>query len=245
MTGIFDRLTASPAPPGHAEPDAEGGDEKANVIAESDNSLTPRVIKDAVQELLKYGLLEASRKPNLYRTVLTNREVLDQILEPLDLAVRVDDIRGLAFVVVCELGSEGVGENDEWSHPLLRRQRLTLEQSLLVAILRQQFIAYEQEAGLGAGEATLSLEELLSSLQIYLGGLGSDAQEQKRLRNLLEQLKGHGLVSEIDSHDQVSIRPIITHLANPESLQGLLHAFRAARQSGQQQEPAVGEGGNE
>jgi hypothetical protein len=42
----------------------------------------------------------------------------------------------------------------------------------------------------------------------------------------LDQLKGHGLVSAIDSHDRVNIRPIIAHLANPENLQALLHWLR-------------------
>jgi hypothetical protein len=68
-----------------------------------------------------------------------------------------------------------------------------------------------------------------------MGDLGSDAQEQKRLRNLLEQLKGHGVVSEVDEHDRIAIRPIIAHLANPENLQNLLQAFRdeAGRRQGQ------------
>jgi hypothetical protein len=66
---------------------------------------------------------------------------------------------------------------------------------------------------------------------MYLGHLGSDSLEQKRLRNLLEQLKGYGLVSEVDRHDQFSIRPIIAHLANPENLANLLHAFRREAES--------------
>jgi hypothetical protein len=101
-----------------------------------------------------------------------------------------------------------------------------MEQSLLVAILRQHFIAHEQETGIGAGEAVVELEELLPQLQLYLGDTGSDTRDQKRLRNLLDNLKNHGIVSDIDANDQVVIRPIITHLANPENLQNLLHHFR-------------------
>jgi len=144
------------------------------------------------------------------------------ILEPLDLAMKIDELRGIAYVAVAALATEG---DDEWSHPLVRRQRMNLEQSLLVAILRQQFVVHEQEAGLGASAATVAIEDLLPHLQMYLGNLGSDAQEQKRLRGLLEQLKGYGLVSEVDAHDQLQIRPIIAHLANPENLTNLLHTF--------------------
>lgn len=115
-----------------------------------------------------------------------------------------------------------MAEQDDWSHPLVRRQRLNLEQSLLIAILRQHFIAYEQESGTGAGLAQVAVEDLIPQLQVYLGDLGSDAKERTRVIGLLDQLKGHGVVSALDSHDRVIIRPIISHLANPENLQALL-----------------------
>lgn len=184
-----------------------------------------RDARSALLELLKYGLLEESAKPNLYRLLRLHRDALDAALALFDLALRVDEVRGLAFVVVAS-GFEG--EDDEWSHPLVRRQRLTLEQSLLLAILRQQFVAHEVEAGVGAGGAQVALEDLLPHLQAYLGDLRSDALERKRLLALLEQLKGHGVVSEVDQQERVTIRPIIAHIANPENLTGLLQALREA-----------------
>ena len=72
----------------------------------------------------------------------------------------------------------------------------------------------------------MELDELLPQLQLYLGDTGSDTRDQKRLRSLLDNLKSHGIVSDIDANDQVVVRPIITHLANPENLQNLLHHFR-------------------
>jgi hypothetical protein len=201
-------------------------------------SYTPRQVKDAALELLKYGLLEEQRKPNLYRTALAEHEALGRVLEPLDLAMRVDEIRGLAYIVVADQVFDSV--EGEWSHPLVRRQRLNLEQSLLIAILRQQFVAHEQQAGVGSTEALVALEDLLPQLQLYLGDLGSDAQEERRLRNLLEQLKVHGIVSEPDEHNRVAIRPIIAHLASPENLQNLLGAFRREASGSQQQGGSTG-----
>lgn len=147
------------------------------------------------------------------------------VLQWLGLALRIDDVRGLAFLVVA---ADMQQEEDEWSHPLVRRQRLTLEQSLLVAILRQQFVAHEVEAGLGAADAQVALEDLQPHLQAYLGDMGSDAQERKRLLGLLEQLKVHGIVSDVDQQERVTIRPIIAHLANPENLANLVQALQAA-----------------
>jgi hypothetical protein len=185
---------------------------------------TPRHIKEAALELLKFGMVEEARKPLIYRAAITHRSAIATILEPLDLAMKVDDFRAIAYVVIAEQAFESAEE--EWSHPLVRRQRLNLEQSLLIAILRQHFIVHEQEAGVGAGEALITLDDLIPRLRDYLGDPGSDAQEEKRLRNLLEQLRVHGIVSEIDSNDQVTIRPIIAHLASPENLQNLLQALR-------------------
>lgn len=223
MASLFDQRAAER----QTESTGESGETAATPKAsdQAPGAYTPQGIKTAVQELLKHGLLEAERKPNLYRTALTQRAAIDTILEPLDLRLRLDEVRGLAFVTVAEelFG----GEADEWSHALVRRQRLTLEQSLLVAILRQLYIAHEQEAGAGAGDAVVELEELLPQLQVYLGESGSEMKEQKRLRTLLEALRGHGIVSEVDEREQkVAIRPLITHLANPESLQNLLQHFR-------------------
>lgn len=191
----------------------------------SDQTHIAATVRSTLLELMKYGLLEESSKPNLYRSALLHRGEVDRVLGWLDLSLRIDDVRGIAFIVVAT-GPDR--DDDEWSHPLVRRQRLTLEQSLLVAILRQQFVAHEVEAGVGAADAQIALDDLLPHLQVYLGDLGSDAQEKKRLLNLLEQLKGHGIVSDVDQQERVTIRPIIVHLANPENLTNLIQALREA-----------------
>ena len=112
------------------------------------------------------------------------------------------------------------------------QRRATAEALRCLAEARR---ALEQESGSGASQALVAVDELIPQLQVYLGDEGSDARERTRTINLLDQLKGHGLVSALDSHDRVVIRPIITHLANPENLQALLHWLReqaAARTAG-------------
>ncbi len=253
---IFDTLTA-PKEHGQAaadvasdaalQPDVtHGSDAESGVGAapEAPGMFIPRDVKDAFQELLKFGFLETARKPNLYQIAATGPAQINAILEPLDLALRIDDVRGLAFVVVAASFVTDT-QDDEWSHPLIRRQRLTLEQSLLVALLRQHYLVHEQEQGIGAQEAPVLVEEVASQLQLYLGNLGSDIRELQRARNLLEKLKPHGIVSEVDQHDQFLIRPIIVHLANPENLQGLLQALKQAStdaQSDVEVESPSGEG---
>lgn len=211
---------------------AAGSDEAAPEAAD----YTPRELKDVTQELLKFGLVESERKPNLYRIASTRHHEINAILEPLDLRLKIDDVRGLAFLIVNQetvVEVDDVSDMDEWSHPLVRRQRLTLEQSLLVAVLRQQYLAHEQESGIGAGGVTISIDEVLSSTSLYIKPSGSEASDQKRIRNLLENLRGHGIVSEVDDKGQVTVRPIITHLANPESLVALLAHFKSIAVVGQ------------
>ncbi len=186
---------------------------------------TPTSLRRAVQELLRQGLLERALKKPLFQQIATDTERVNTLLEPLDLQVKVDDVRGLAFVAVAAGYQPDDSEEDDWTHPLVRRQRLTLEQSLLLAILRREFLQREQEHGLGV-PVQLALDGLLPQLEIYLGHTGSDMQERKRLLNLLDNLHDHGVVSKVDAQDNFTIRPMIVHLANPDNLQALLQRLR-------------------
>ncbi|UCQ54820.1 DUF4194 domain-containing protein [Edwardsiella tarda] len=227
MAGFFDELiNRSVTENTGSEPEflnEEVADASVEETATSSETRTIKKIREATQELLKYGLLEEASKPNLYRVVLTHPEEVTRILEPLDLDIGIDEIRGLLYVKV---RLDETPEQDEWSHPLVRRQRLNLEQSLLVAILRQHFVAWEQESGTGASQAQIAIDDLLPQLQIYLGDPGSESKERTRLLTLLDQLKGHGLVTSPDAHERIVIRPIIAHLADPMNLQALLAWLR-------------------
>ncbi len=237
MSDLFDDLFDDPVD-ANATPDGPTASPPAAGAGPTDEATSHRYItrevRATIQELLKYGLLEADRKNNLYRTAVTHTPRINEALEPLDLTLRVDEIRGIAFLVVVDgfvaestesTGSED-GPNDEWSHPLVRRQRLTAEQSLLVALLRQLYLAHEQEAGIGAGNAVATVDDVKASLQLYFGTSGSDSRDDKRTRALLENLRNHNLVSEIDDKDQFNIRAIITQLADPDSLSALLTYYK-------------------
>ena len=219
---IFDQWAS--AAPVDVEVDAPAELPTANTAPAP--SVTPIELRRAVQELLKNGVLEQSAKPKLFSQISNDTARVNAQLEPLDLEVRVDDVRGLAFVAI-PLAYQPDGEDDdEWTHPLVRRQRLTLEQSLLLAILRREFLQREQEGGVGV-PVRLAVDRLLPQLEIYLGSTGSEMQERKRLATLLESLRGHGVVSEVDAQDTVTLRPMMVHLANPQNLQALLQHLRA------------------
>jgi hypothetical protein len=222
---IFDQwASAAPAAP-QVEDSLGMAPDASNAHATSSAPTTPAALRRAVQELLKHGLLEQAAKPHLFRQITTDTSRVDALLEPLDLRVQVDDHRGLAFVAIAAQFQPDGEDDDEWTHPLVRRQRLTLEQSLLLAILRREFLQREQEHGLGA-RVQLPVDGLLPQLEIYLGSTGSDMQERKRVLALLEGLRGHGVVSEVDAQESFTIRPMIVHLANPENLKALLQRLR-------------------
>ena len=227
MAGFFDKLINRSVTANTGSESESLDEEVAEALVEenatSSETRTLKKIREATQELLKYGLLEEASKPNLYRVLLTHPEEVTRILEPLDLDIGIDEIRGLLYVKV---RLDETPEQDEWSHPLVRRQRLNLEQSLLVAILRQHFVAWEQESGTGASQAQIAIDDLLPQLQIYLGDPGSESKERTRLLTLLDQLKGHGLVTSPDAHERIVNRPIIAHLADPMNLQALLAWLR-------------------
>ena len=238
---LFDRLAAEaqatpPWPPAQAGPPAEGGSAPTD-DASSRPERTPMDLRRAVQELLRHGWLEQASKPRLYRTVSHQTAQVNRLLEPLDLEVALDEVRGLAFVrVVADYSADGDSNStdedaDGWSHPLVFRQRLTLEQSLLVAILRQSFVMHEQELGVGQQALKVAVDELLPIFLTYFEDSGSDAKNETRLLNLLDQLKAHGIVSEVDTKQEVIVRPLIAYIANPESLSALLTLLKQQSQS--------------
>lgn len=185
---------------------------------------TPSDVKTLAQELLKNGFIESTSRAADFNAVLRLRRQIDVVLEPLDLRIDLDEMRGLAVLVVAD--SAASNPDETWNHPLVRRQRLTMEQSLLVAILRQLHVVQELESGIGIREVRVSVDELQSQLHVYLPDTGSDTKNRQRLLTLLDQLKPHGIVSEPDSRGEVMIRPLITRLANPETLGALLSHFR-------------------
>ena len=195
---------------------------------------TPSAVRKALQHLLGHGWLESASKPKLFSLMAAQTARLDALLEPLDLRVLVDDVRGLAFLAVVP-GYAGddtdESEQDDWTHPLMKRQRLTLEQSLLLALLRREFLQREQESGTGA-VVRVTVDSLLPQLETYLGSTGSDMQERKRLTQLLENLRTHSMVSVVDAQDCITIRPMIVHLLNPENLQTLLLRLREVAEKG-------------
>ncbi|MDD2609020.1 MAG: DUF4194 domain-containing protein [Giesbergeria sp.] len=231
---IFDQWAGAAPAPAPQQPDAADAAQAAPSTEPTPANTelahaTPLALRRAVQELLKNGLLEQSAKPQLFRQIANDTARINAQLEPFDLQVRVDDVRGLAFVLVAPDYYGEAEDEDEWTHPLVRRQRLTLEQSLLLAILRREFLQREQESGLGV-PVQLAVDGLLPQLEIYLGATGSDMQERKRLGTLLESLRGHGVVSEVDAQESITIRPMIVHLANPQNLQALLQHLQALAQ---------------
>lgn len=202
---------------------------------EDSASFTPTEVREVTQELLRYGYIEEQRKPAYFRRSMVKRKEIAIALEPLDLALEVDEHRGVAFLIVGDNSRESHSDTSEWRHPLIRRQRLTLEQSLLIAILRQAFVLHEQETGIGISPAKLAIEDLLPQFLTYFQDSGSDAKNESRISILLDQLKIHGIVSEVDKNGEFTIRPLIAHLANPDSLAALLHSFQEKAEKGQQE----------
>lgn len=235
MSNIFDSMLSgesneknSQVSGSHNENDhnsiGEAETASATTASATETSNTPRDVKEATQELLRYGHIEEARKAALFQKAMIHSAAIGVALEPLDFSLQLDEHRGVAFLSVKKI--EDGEQGQEWSHPLVRRQRLTLEQSLLVAILRQAFIAHEQESGVGEGAARIAVEDLLPQFLTYFEDSRSDAKNESRLMNILDQLKTHGIVSDVDKKQEVTIRPLIAHLADPASLSMLLKSLQ-------------------
>ncbi len=253
MSNIFDSMAARKQDDSAGTKDQADQVQRASQCSEQkDESDSPQgslatspAIKEVTQQLLKNGYLEETRKRDLFRRAVLHQDAINAALEPLDLALRVDAHRGVAFLKIAAVvaivdNTDNADSTDEatvthdgaWSHPLVRRQRLTLEQSILLAILRQMFVMHEQESGVGESSATVAVDELMPHFLTYFDDSGSDAKNESRLLNLLDHLKSHGIVSEVDKKQEVTIRPLIAHVANPESLAALLQTLIQQQSAG-------------
>jgi hypothetical protein len=234
MTNIFDRIAAEASHDAATEVPAQERRDGQAERRDGERQPTSPSLKLALQELLRHGHLEESEHRDHFKNAIVHGDAINAALEPLDLTLRVDTHRGVAFLAVAKNDAEGGSEEESWNHPLVRKQRLTLEQSLLVAILRQSFAMHEQETGVGQSAAKVAIDDLLPTFLTYVGDSGSDAKNENRLLQLLDQLKTHGIVSEVDQKQEVTIRPLIAHVANPETLGSLLAVFEAKSQSAAQ-----------
>lgn len=223
MSDAFDRITSAH---GEADDHWELKSQAPHVAPPDSAGFVPLDVKEVTQELLKYGYIEETAKPVLFQRAILRQREIQLALVALDLSIRLDTHRGVAFLVVAEAAFASSDDGQSWSHPLVRRQRFTLEQSLLVALLRQAFMIHEQESGIGQSAAKIAVDDLLPQFLTYFDDTGSDARNESHLLTLLDQLKTHGIVSEVDGHHEVTIRPIIAHLANAESLSALLRVLK-------------------
>jgi Domain of unknown function (DUF4194) len=230
VSNIFDRMMQEleqGAEPTHDSTTPKEAENHRIAELEGGSPSTSREVKLAAQELIKHGFLEEAKRADLFRRTIVLQKEVQAVLEPLDLVLKIDSHRGIAFLITSGIQStEQEGEEDEWSHPLVRRQRLTLEQSILIAILRKAFVMHEQETGVGSRDAIMAVEDLLPQFMVYFGDTGSDVKNESKLLNLLDQLKTYGIVSEVDKKQEIVIRPLIAHLANPESLTALLQVLQ-------------------
>lgn len=241
MNNIFDRMSEPGKPPvpadeqtGNLQPapnetrnktrNKTGNEAKTETAG--DSFATEKAVKDAAQELLRAGTIDETVKPALFRLAITHEHRVNQVLEPFDLVLKLDTHRGVAWLAVHQHG-EQADSDEAWAHPLVRRQRLTLEQSLLVALLRQAFAMHEQKHGVGQSVARIAVDELLPQYLTYFKDTGSDTKNESRLLSLLDQLKTYAIVSEVDKNQEIVVRPMIAHLANPESLTALLKTLQA------------------
>ncbi len=229
MTNIFDRITETPDSNEPAKTDAATA---APALIETNNSdnaqtaegqRTDNTVKELTQELLRRGYIEESTKPVMFRHSITHETAINNALEPLDLILKLDTHRGVAWI-----GAHSTNDDldAEWSHPLVRRQRLTLEQSLVIALLRHAFVMHEQEDGIGQSACRVAVDDLLPQYLTYFQDTGSDNKNESNLLRLLDQLKTYGIVSEVDKNQDIFVRPMIAHLANPESLSALLNTLK-------------------
>ncbi|MDB5341311.1 MAG: hypothetical protein JWN70_6930 [Planctomycetaceae bacterium] len=152
MTNFFDRLVSPDAQ--HHDPIESSPDDDlqqtVDDVASTAEPSTAADVKRVAQELLKHGFLEESHKRELFRCAIAYEYEINVVLEPLDLEIRLDPHRGIAFLVVAPAAYTASDSDAAVSEPVIATEELPefldqSEKALYQILLRSSRGRLEQE----------------------------------------------------------------------------------------------------
>lgn len=193
----------------------------------SDEGVRPvgRLLADgriALTELLSRGTVLASTKPELYATLVGQKEVIQDVLADLELEMQLDTRRGVIAVVTQVEATDD--DDDEGSPRLMRRRRLSLYDTFIALILRQHYREREQA---GDAKIFIDVDQIQLHLMPFLPLTNSDARDKRTLNASIKKFKEMNLLAAVRGDDsRVEVTPVIRMVVDLNWLDVLLEKYR-------------------
>lgn len=178
--------------------------------------------RKALIELLARGSVPLRTKPDLYKSLLAEREVVVSILA--DLELRADFIKSSGGIVM--LMSRNLADADEADDraALVRRRRLNDFETFAALILRQHFRDRELA---GDQRIVIEVEQFADALSPMMPLPDSTTRERRRLSAVIDKFKEFGILVTLRGDDErFEVSPVITAVVQSDVLSTLLDQYK-------------------
>ena len=196
-----------------------------NITDKKDTSLMPPEAKKALVSLLRYGVILAAQKINLFQILCRYQHDIRHHLSNMYLKLILDDKMGVAYIESIsddELNADDETNDDE-ATSLITRRTLTLYDTLLLLVLRKH---YQERETSGEQKVVIDVERIEANLTPFLALTNSSKSDRRKLSSALTKLHDKKIISTLrGTKDRFEITPIIRYVVNAEFLESLLQEY--------------------
>jgi hypothetical protein len=182
----------------------------------------PAEARRALVELMRQGVVVAESRRLVFDALCAHRTLIADHLADMYLRVLIDESAGLALLLNAQSG--GNDDEEEDAAALISRRTLTVYDTLLLIVLRKNFLDRET-----AGDIRIRIDvaQIEALLMPFLPLTGSTNSDRKKLNGAVEGMKRRKILNAVRGEDErVEISPVIRYVVNAEYLEHLLEEYR-------------------
>jgi hypothetical protein len=182
----------------------------------------PAEARRALVELMRQGVVVAESRRLVFDALCAHRTLIADHLADMYLRVLIDESAGLALLLNAQSG--GNDDEEEDAAALISRRTLTVYDTLLLIVLRKNFLDRET-----AGDIRIRIDvaQIEALLMPFLPLTGSTNSDRKKLNGAVEGMKRRKILNAVRGEDErVEISPVIRYVVNADYLEHLLEEYR-------------------
>lgn len=201
---------------------------------EGDRGTLAAPLRDVLAQLISGPYVTATKKVELWQTLITHEALIRSRLHDLYLELMLDRQMGVAF-------AQNVSVPDRDDIPgLMRTDKLTHLATMLLVHLRQQHmqaVANGEDAYLGQSEISDYLAPYLRST-----GVSDDVKQQKQITSAMNAMARYSLLKRVKDTDRYRIQDIVALIVSPERARELQAQYETICAEGASEEGGTDDG---
>jgi hypothetical protein len=180
-------------------------------------------------KLLQGPVIKRNEQDKIWNLLLRNRSFIDNYFATIGISLLVEESDGYAFL---RQKNENIDEDFEPLPRLIRKVRLSVEESFLCVILRESLDYFESSDDFSE-IFTMKENEIMERLKNYSPEYTDELKFQNKLRQYLNKLEDLGYIENLskrdyedtqtERNDEYKINKIIRAIVSPEFLEDFKH----------------------